>query len=298
MVQYSIAVCNYNMADTLERSLRSILDQIDDRYELVIVDDGSTDESVAIVEELQLDYDSLRLIELPPDPGRHLGETRNIGVRQARGEHVFLQLDADDVYEPVIQDFTTIYETFRAGLSEPFLFKGNSLTVAPKQLLLKHGPYRNLPVGAEDLDMWRRLLAADSILWLTHDSPKTEISTSTGPVSDLMESIRRGVRVRTGEFQTGVRPTSRISHSIVKWKRGQKTVLELLFELVSTPYAYLLALARPRYDLPPQFGKKGELGTLISARKETLPEMESRLGISVDRSDLSNDGLELFAEGS
>ena len=38
---YSVCVCNYNMAETLEVSLKSVLDQLDERYEVVVVDDGS-----------------------------------------------------------------------------------------------------------------------------------------------------------------------------------------------------------------------------------------------------------------
>jgi glycosyltransferase involved in cell wall biosynthesis len=44
------------MADTLERSLTSILDQIDDRFEVVIVDDGSADDSVNVIKGMQLRY--------------------------------------------------------------------------------------------------------------------------------------------------------------------------------------------------------------------------------------------------
>lgn len=298
MTQYTIAVCNYNMADTIEGALRSILDQIDERFEVLVVDDGSTDGSVSIVNNLQTEYNSLRVIELPPDPGRYLGETRNISVREAKGEHVFLQLDADDVYDPVIRDFATIYETFRNEISEPFLFKGSSLTVGPKEFLLEHGPYRNLPVGAEDLDMWRRLLADDSVLWLDHDSPKTEVSSSSGLIPNIQSSIRRGIRVRTGEFQTGIRPTSRIQYTVNKWKQGDRSFLELLFEFVSTPYAYGISLARPAYDLPQEFKEKVRLEIAIADSNETLEEIEERLGVTVDRSVLSETGQKIFTSDS
>ena len=44
--KYSICICNYNMNDTLERSINSILKQIDDEIEIIVVDDGSNDNSV------------------------------------------------------------------------------------------------------------------------------------------------------------------------------------------------------------------------------------------------------------
>ena len=36
---YSVCVCNYNMAETLEISLRSVLDQLDERYEVIVIED-------------------------------------------------------------------------------------------------------------------------------------------------------------------------------------------------------------------------------------------------------------------
>src|SRR3990172_7137573 len=105
MPTYSICICNYNMADTLERALVSVLDQVDRDYEILVIDDGSSDESVSILRALAGRYTALRVIELERDPKRRLGETRNISVREARGEYVILHVDTDDVWEPYIKDF-------------------------------------------------------------------------------------------------------------------------------------------------------------------------------------------------
>ena len=109
-VQYSICMCNYNMARTLERALRSILEQIvSSSYEVVLVDDGSKDDSVEIVKKLQQEFANLRLISLKRDPKRKLGYTRNISIREAKGEYVLLHLDCDDITAPHIQDFVNIF---------------------------------------------------------------------------------------------------------------------------------------------------------------------------------------------
>ena len=50
--RYSVCVCNYNMADTLERAMTSVLDQLDrNLYEVVVIDDGSSDSSLDELEE-------------------------------------------------------------------------------------------------------------------------------------------------------------------------------------------------------------------------------------------------------
>ena len=71
-LKYSICVCNYNMADTINAALTSVLDQIDDNYEVLVVDDGSTDNSVEIIKVLQKKYNNLRLLSLKRDNKREL----------------------------------------------------------------------------------------------------------------------------------------------------------------------------------------------------------------------------------
>ena len=58
------------MGDTLDASLRSIICQIDSTFEIIVVDDGSTDNSLKVLESLQLEFPSLRYIPLSRDPRR------------------------------------------------------------------------------------------------------------------------------------------------------------------------------------------------------------------------------------
>ena len=71
-IKYSVCICNYNMADTLEISLSSVLNQLDDRFEVLIIDDGSKDKSVDIIKMLKIKYNNLRLICLKRDKNRKL----------------------------------------------------------------------------------------------------------------------------------------------------------------------------------------------------------------------------------
>jgi len=296
-VEYTVAMCNYNMGDTIEQALRSVLDQVDDRFEVLVVDDGSTDDSVPTVRSLQTEYDALRLVELPYDPGRQLGITRNVSVRQARGDHVLVQIDADDVYDPVIPDFVTVYEQFRSGLDRDILFKSSSLTVAPRSFLLDRGPYRNLPVGAEDTDMWLRFLADEAVVWLDSRSPKTEISSPSGPLSTLRSKACRGLAVRVGEYQVGYDPVARLHWNHKKWRRGERSTIEYLFEYLATPYALTTARFRSSYD--PAYPQRSPAGfeRAISELVMPLVEAESLYGVSVDRDALSDAGRALFYDG-
>lgn len=293
-VQYTIAMCNYNMGDTIEQALRSVLDQVDHRFEVLVVDGGSTDNSVEVVRSLQSEYGPLRLVELPNDPGRHLGEDRNISVRLAEGDHVLVQIDADDVYDPVICDFVSVYEQFRSQLDSDFLFKGTSLTVAPKSFLLNKGPYRNLPIGAEDTDMWLRFFAENAVIWVDFPSPKTDVSPPTKLLSRLRATARRGISTRIGEYQVGYSPLSRLRWNHRKWRSGDRSLLEYLFEYVATPYALTIAQFRPSYE--PSYPQRSpeEFERTVAHFVGSLSEAEATLGVNVDREALSDVAQQLF----
>lgn len=294
MPEYTITVCNYNMGETIDRALRSILDQVDDRFEVLVVDDGSTDESVAVVRSLQEEYEVLKLVELQHDPGRHLGLTRNVSVRQAEGDHVLLQLDADDVYDSVIVDFVTVYERFRERIDHDFLFVASDLIVGPRSFLLSKGPYRNLPVGAEDTDMWLRMLAEDALIWIETPKSATEISSPSSWLATIDSKLRRGAVVRIGEYQTGASPFYRLWWNHKKWRRGSRATLDYVSEYVLTPYAFLTALFRQSYEPSHPHFEPVSFERAIADVVVSLSRAEREYGVSIDRESLSDTGREWF----
>lgn len=76
MCKYTVAMCNFNMADTVRQSLECILNQITPEFEVLVVDGGSTDGSVEILREMESEYEQLKLVECEFDPDRHLGADR------------------------------------------------------------------------------------------------------------------------------------------------------------------------------------------------------------------------------
>lgn len=172
---YSICICNYNMGDTLERALVSVLGQLDSDYEVLVVDDGSSDNSREILSELAAQYPLLRVVALPRDSKRKLGETRNFSVREARGEYVILHVDADDVWEPFIKDFVTLFHRLEACLGRDVLVSGQQINMGKKSFLMQHGPYRNTH-RAQDRDMWLRLAAIDAYVPVDHRVFRTRLS--------------------------------------------------------------------------------------------------------------------------
>jgi glycosyltransferase involved in cell wall biosynthesis len=91
----SVILPTYNRAPLLMRAIASVLGQEFRDLELIVVDDGSTDETAQVVSKVG--DARLRYIHL----GENRGETfaRNAGIRQARGD-LIAQMDADDIWYP------------------------------------------------------------------------------------------------------------------------------------------------------------------------------------------------------
>lgn len=90
----SVVIPLYNKAAYVRRTIDSVLAQGDAILEVVVVDDGSTDDGPAQVEALI--QPKVRLIR---QQNGGVSSARNLGIHEARGEYVAF-LDADDVYLP------------------------------------------------------------------------------------------------------------------------------------------------------------------------------------------------------
>ncbi len=88
----SVVIPVFNKERYLARAIQSVLDQTYSNLELIIVDDGSTDGSLAVIDGFA-DERIRVLTRSPPGPGGYAA--RNMGIRKARGDWVAL-LDADD----------------------------------------------------------------------------------------------------------------------------------------------------------------------------------------------------------
>lgn len=89
----SVVIPNYNYEKYVGEAIRSVLDQTWSNREIVVVDDGSTDDSVQVIQGFG---DKVRLIQ---QENQHLSAARNTGIRAAKGNWVAF-LDSDDLWHP------------------------------------------------------------------------------------------------------------------------------------------------------------------------------------------------------
>lgn len=296
MPRYSVAVCSYNMAETVQPSLRSMLDQVGDDFEFVVVDGGSTDGTVEKLRELEAEDDRVRVVALDPDPDRRLGADRQRSIEECEGEYVLTQLDVDDVYEPVVEDFVSIYHDFEAGLDHDVLLSGTGINMAPKSLYLEI-PYRNL-ASSEDRDLWRRLFAEDAVLWLEHAQIREQI----GYEKSLEDHLRRDWSGKVADAQVGIDFLSCLSWSvshpryyILEERRGPLgRVAKSCYDLVTYPLAFYAARDLPQFETPPGLERRGTVERLIAEARKPLGELEAEFDVEVDRDALSERGRQLF----
>ena len=96
-MRYSLCMPVYNMQNWLAGAVRDILGQSESDFELILVDDASSDGSGRLCDELAASDPRIRVIHHPENRG--LSESRNTGLLAARGEYVLFP-DPDDGCSP------------------------------------------------------------------------------------------------------------------------------------------------------------------------------------------------------
>lgn len=91
----SVVIPTYNRENTIVRAIQSVLNQTYKKLEILVVDDGSTDNTEKIVQNIK--DDRIKYIRLPHNKGG--GAARNIGIRASLGKYIAF-LDSDDEWLP------------------------------------------------------------------------------------------------------------------------------------------------------------------------------------------------------
>ena len=97
MYQISVIVPVYNVEKYLKKCIDSILAQtFDDKYEILLIDDGSTDHSTQICDHYAAEHTEIRVIH---KKNGGLSDARNVGIEEAKGQFICF-IDSDDYIAP------------------------------------------------------------------------------------------------------------------------------------------------------------------------------------------------------
>ena len=101
MVKVSIIVPFYNVEKYIEKCLTSLVNQTLEEIEIILVNDGSKDNSIKVAKDFEQKYSAkIRYYE---KPNGGLGDARNFGIKFAKGEYIAF-LDSDDYVEPTMYE--------------------------------------------------------------------------------------------------------------------------------------------------------------------------------------------------
>jgi len=217
---FSVVIPSYNRASLLPEALGSVASQTCDDYEVIVVDDGSTDNTKEVVESHKLP------VRYVYQKNQGAGAARNRGIAEARGEYIAF-LDSDDTWLPwklevqrgVLQEHSDcVLLGARLGLmskhgvddigrpedvtvqefsADDVVVKNPAVTstvVARKESIQEAGGFRDWMRLSQDVDMWVRLARVGrvyrigSILALYRDLGREQREVNSG---DWRKNLRR-----------------------------------------------------------------------------------------------------------
>jgi len=184
MIRVSVIIPCYNAEETISKTIESVISQTYKEYEIIVIDDGSTDNTVDTV------YRNFTNVKIFSQKNSGVSVARNKGVSLAKGELIAF-LDSDDIWMPeklekqvAVIDFgydmvhnpannvckigsnewipdTTVIKEVKEGDYLKELFTGNfivtSSVVIKKDCLVDVGGFRKNFKNCQDWDLWIRV---------------------------------------------------------------------------------------------------------------------------------------------
>jgi glycosyltransferase involved in cell wall biosynthesis len=193
---FSVICPTYNSENYIKKNFYSLLSQSYQNFEVIYIDDGSTDNTVNVLKKLIQNHNNFKLFE--KNHGGP-GSARNFGINKSNGEWVSF-IDSDDTWHPLkllkintsilentSRNFIVHWEKFiklngeikilkhgsdikNKKLFLKRLYSGNFLStsavVLKKKLLLDYGIFDEQLPNAQDYDLWLKLAPHMSLFTL------------------------------------------------------------------------------------------------------------------------------------
>ena len=186
-MKFTVVIPLYNKRNYIEKTILSVLKQTFTDYEIIVVDDGSRDDSAEIVRAMKNEK-----VHLISQKNQGVAVARNTGIQNAKGTYISF-LDADDAWNedyletidgltnryPQSDIYVTAYhvnfgngkiktstqleppegclESYWLTLEKGYDFVWTSVTTVRKDALLEAGCFKPGEMIGQDLDMWARV---------------------------------------------------------------------------------------------------------------------------------------------
>ena len=141
---FSILIPVYNVEKYLRQCLESVLEQDFPDYEIILVNDGSTDSSPSICKEFARKDARIKYFE---KENEGLLQTRRYSIKKASGDYL-LFLDSDDYWEPGI--LTALYTEISRQIIDLIVYRFRTVTDSGKRISEKKGLFPDRTVFTEN----------------------------------------------------------------------------------------------------------------------------------------------------
>jgi glycosyltransferase involved in cell wall biosynthesis len=249
----SVILPVHNRADVLSRAIESVLDQALREFELIVIDDGSTDESAKVAQSFG--DERIKVIRLDRNRGGNVA--RNVGIRAARAPLIAF-LDSDDRYLPnklawvvaeferrpkldlLVDSFIKVqppgsrkpevvrrnpviddHELFRTALFTRQLWKATPAITVKREIAIEAGLFDETLRRLQDFDFLIRAsdmancASTDEVLWVKYWDAAA-ISAQDNMISANVELVRRHPEyLRSNAYRPGLAYALRLS----AWRR-------------------------------------------------------------------------------
>ena len=112
MPKVTVITASYNYAEYIGQTIESVINQTYSDWEMLVIDDGSKDNSIEVINEYTKKDSRVKLLTHPNNENRGLVETLKLGISQAQGEYiVFLESD-DYIREDYLEKKTAYFEKY------------------------------------------------------------------------------------------------------------------------------------------------------------------------------------------
>ncbi len=195
MPLFSVVIPLYNKEKFIENTIKSVLCQTFTNYEIIVVNDGSTDESEAKI----LEFNDKR-IQLYNQKNQGVSVARNLGIEKSKGKLIAF-LDADDYWFPNhLEELSHLYnnfpscgiycsrykikttkkhfqipnhngiESFFTGIVENYFFSNRPFRITwtsslaiPKEILEKFEGFSKGITNGQDIELWTKIGIHNSV---------------------------------------------------------------------------------------------------------------------------------------
>lgn len=228
----SIVTPNYNYAGFIEETIASVATQDYARVEHVIVDDGSTDNSVELIRKCEAKYPGKIRLYRQENAGQTVAVNR--ALREARGE-ITGWLNSDDTYCPGV--FKEVAALFAADPGLDIVY-GDFNVVDPRGKLIyrfKKIPFNNFIASLQGFGV---LLSSNAIFWrsrLTAQAGMLDESLDYAMDCEFFSRLTRGAKLK------------KLNRPLANWRRHAQAKTVLLQGEKEERYRREMEMLRERY---------------------------------------------------